>query len=104
MSLHHVEAALNALEPFICYMYSKDLSNFTSCCNAARYSLAMKGVDFKNMPPASDTLRQLVLRAAYVSGHCWGNSLSPIMNSPDPTLWGFKIDEAKTELKAIMTT
>ena len=64
----------------------------------------MKGVDFKNMPPSSDALRQLVPRAAYVSGHYWGNSLSPIMNSPDPTLWGLKLNEAKTTLTPIMTT
>lgn len=77
------------LERFVILLYDR-----TSSCislDDSRKELFTKRFrrNIENLPPTTAAFRQHVKRAAYQSGHVWGQILVPEMKLPCPSEWGW---------------
>ncbi len=78
------------LERFVVLLYKR-----TSNCsdvNSCRRELFCDGRAIDNIPPTREALLQHVRRSVYFGGYVWGSSLSPIMDLPPFTMYGWKSD------------
>lgn len=83
-----VDTAMAVLERFVVLLYDK-----TSCrCHVNELRLDLftrKGRDVLHIPPTQGCLIEHVRRAAYQAGHCWSQSLVPMVDLPQPEGWGW---------------
>ena len=90
-SLHHVEAAMPAIEIFVNHMYKVN-DEIIKTNDEARYHLAAtKSLDFDHLMPTSDATKMHVMRATFQAGYIWANCLKK--NCPDMAIlsdWGFQ--------------
>ena len=87
-----VQNATSLLERFVILLYERT-SSMTEV-NAARRDLFCKGRPMDRIPPTKAALLKHIMRASYIAGHVWGSMLDGIQNLPDPTNWGWKLDES----------
>ena len=77
------------LERFTVVMYSRTCS--LSQVDKARQMLFAQGrQSLENIPPTKAALQQHIKRAAFQSGHIWGQTLKSQQDIPDATEWGWE--------------
>ena len=86
------------IEKFVCLMY-KPTTSCESVDDLRRELFTKEGRDLESIPPTSAALFQHTLRAAFVAGHIWRQSLVPVPTYPPVEEWGWKItDKVPTPL------
>ena len=88
-TLEDVKGHFPLIERFAVLMYSRVSNALTA--DEARRELFCQGKSIETIPPTSAALYKHVLRAAYIAGYYWGQSLLRLQNLPSPEEWGWKL-------------
>jgi len=80
--------SLSAIERFVILMYDRT-SDHTNVNCARQVLFTRKSSQICKIPPTKDALHQHIKRAAYQSGHVWGQTLllAPVLPSPKDYGW-----------------
>ena len=54
-----------------------------------------KDRSIENIPPTSNALAMHIKRTIYQGGFVWGNITDPLVVLPDPSQWGWKLDDKR---------
>ncbi len=87
------DETMKIFEHFLIILYERT-SEFSELTEARKHLFTKKGRHrTESLPPTKAALTEHARRAAYQSGHIWGQALVPQMNLPDPGKCGWAKDE-----------
>src|SRR5437867_3632800 len=81
------EDVLSCIERFVILLY--DRTSTSTDINKARKKLLANKNNVQLIPPTKAALEQHVKRATYQGCHVWGQTLTPWLELPIPTNWGW---------------
>jgi len=83
---------MELLERYVVLLYDRTSSQ--TLVNQARKDLfTLKGRAIDGLPPTKASLIEHTKRAAYQTGHCWGQAMVAAPELPSPGDWGWKRKE-----------
>ena len=88
-SLSDVEESLPIIERFTVLLYNKTSNCLTT--NECRKDLFCKGRSINSIPPTSAALLKQVMRACFIAGYSWYESINPYQILPSPEDWGWNV-------------
>ena len=84
-----VRMSMPLIERFVAVIY-KLTTNCLTVNEARREMFVKDGRDLDSIPPTAAALFQHVLRASFIAGHVWHQSLVPMPVLPNLDDWGWK--------------